>query len=107
MFDCGIKAILGEMQTKFEDDCISAVQSYGFEIDKEKLEKALTDSKSFYNEGYADAKRQYDRTKGHWIEQDPFQICNQCGKGYNKDFHKGYNFCPKCGADMREADNDK
>lgn len=39
--------------------------------------------------------------KGKWIEQYPFQICNQCGKGY----HKRYNFCPNCGAKM-EVDNE-
>lgn len=44
--------------------------------------------------------------KGNWLEQNPFRICNQCGKGYHKDFHKRYNFCPNCGADMRETDND-
>ena len=57
MFNAGIEVIYDQLQTKFENDCVEAVQRYGFKIDKDRLQKALTESKSFYDEGYADAKK--------------------------------------------------
>ena len=39
---------------QFEDDCIKAVQSYGFMVNKEELVKALIYDRKQYEKGYAD-----------------------------------------------------
>ena len=53
-------------------------------------------------------------TKGKWekkpsrlgFENMPIWGCSICGKAFT--FHPDYNFCPQCGADMREeGSNDK
>ena len=59
MFNCGIELIFDELKTKIENDCVEAVQHYGFNIDKDQLLRALKESKSFYDEGYADAKKEF------------------------------------------------
>lgn len=47
-----IEMIATEMQTKYEDDCVSVCQSYGFNVDKEELKKALEYDRDQYNKGY-------------------------------------------------------
>lgn len=64
MFDCGINEIVSDMVTSMEEEnekmIYKAVQSVGIDIDKEQLEKALFNAKSFYDDGYNDAKKQYE-----------------------------------------------
>ena len=66
------------------------------------------------------------RIKGHWIESnglnilmkkfiekgETWRVCDKCGVGFmigyqyecDKAYHETFhNFCPKCGADMREV----
>lgn len=68
MFDCGINEIVGDMVSSIETEkeklILKAVQSVGIDVDKKQLEKALFDAKSFYNDGYEDAKKQYEQK---WI----------------------------------------
>ena len=62
MFDCGITTRIQELSNQIrkdqEDFIVSAVQEMYVDIDKEKLEKCLYDSKSFYEDGY---KEGYDK----------------------------------------------
>ena len=54
------------------------------------------------------------RPKGHWIEQNDdyydWYECSECGYGsegemqYNSEYDVRTNFCPNCGADMREVE---
>ena len=55
-----IKQISDEIKYSYENHILTAVQNVGFDIDKERLEKALVDSRSFYNEGYEDARQKYE-----------------------------------------------
>lgn len=46
--------------------------------------------------------------RGRWIEK-PYllgttNVCSVCGENYGMP-HGKYNFCPSCGADMREETN--
>lgn len=50
--------------TKMDEYIVNAVCEMGIDVDKERLVKALTDARSFYNEGYAAAKEKYERK---WI----------------------------------------
>ncbi len=45
------------------------------------------------------------RKKGKWIRNkaNVWDICNRCGD----DGSLGWNFCPNCGADMREREEGK
>lgn len=54
MFDVGINQIAKIISKSYDDCCIKVVREVGFDIDKAKLEKALTDAKSYYDEGYKD-----------------------------------------------------
>lgn len=50
------------------------------------------------------------RPRGKWIEENGIPICSECNNGYNTQPRcmgkPMFEFCPICGADMREADND-
>lgn len=62
MFDCGIHTTMQELSNQIrkyqENFIVSAVQELYVDIDKEKLEKCLNESKSFYDDGY---KEGYDK----------------------------------------------
>ena len=49
-----------------------------------------------------------ERPHGKWIKNKLYGYeCLQCEKCGKADFNmRNYKFCPDCGADMREADND-
>ena len=54
MYKSPIETIQTEIQTQFEDDCIKAIQSYGFIVDKKELVKALNYDRKQYEKGYSD-----------------------------------------------------
>lgn len=106
-YESPIELIAGELKTKIENDAVKVVQSYGFNVDKYELEKALKYDRNQYEKGYADARMKYERPQGEWINpsenpefsnKDFFNDCSLCG---HTQMDKS-NFCPKCGADMRE-----
>lgn len=51
-----------------------------------------------------------ERKKGEWINEGRIIRCNRCKIGYAtvKGMKSAltYNFCPNCGADMRQKEND-
>ena len=55
-----VKIIKDQMKYEYENNILKAVQNIGIDVDKKRLEKALMDSRSFYDEGYADAKAKYE-----------------------------------------------
>ena len=54
---------------------------------------------------------QPERIKGHWIDAVipndsgglPVIVCDKCNTFFPLQFGAGHNFCPNCGADMREG----
>ena len=54
---------------------------------------------------------QPERIKGHWIDAVipndsgglPVIVCDKCNTFFPLQFGDGHNFCPNCGADMREG----
>lgn len=53
-----IEMIATEMRTKYENDCVSVCQSYGFNVDKEELAKALAYDRNQYDKGFRDGYNQ-------------------------------------------------
>ena len=39
---------------------------------------------------------------GHWEKVTGYYRCSECNQAF-PDIGYGFNFCPECGADMREA----
>ena len=54
MYESPINIIISKLCTKLESDCIKSVQSYGFDVDKEELAKALNYDRNQYEKGYKD-----------------------------------------------------
>ena len=65
MYISPIETIKTEIKTQFEDDCIKAIQSYGFNVNKEELVKALNYDRKQYDKGYSD---------GYYMAIDDFSI---------------------------------
>ena len=60
MWKSPIEQIAGEIQTAYENECMRVVQSYGFNVDKEELIKALQYDRGQYDKGFADASKDLD-----------------------------------------------
>ena len=80
-------------------------------IDANALKRDLIDNWAFYSVLMKNALERQPtispdsiRPKGWWIEDEDDMTCPNCGKVWNycdNDTHD-FDFCPKCGADMRE-----
>ena len=53
-----IEMIATEMRTKYENDCVSICQNYGFNVDKDELAKALAYDRNQYDKGFKDGYNQ-------------------------------------------------
>ena len=54
MYESPINVIISKLCTQFESDCMKSVQSYGFDVDKEELAKALNYDRKQYEKGHTD-----------------------------------------------------
>ena len=94
-----------EINKAVEGEIMKAVVKVGVDVDKERLLKALMDAKSFYEEGYADGKRN-SVVHGRWENitiavVDTTGYCGVCGKqAVWRSRNKPYAICPNCGAKM-------
>ena len=61
------------------------------------------DWKFYYDHGYRQAKRKYEKPQGEWIEcGESLYTCSVCGI---VSCCKG-NYCSECGADLRSTENE-
>ena len=100
--------LTADFNIQLEKNVMSAVQRYSINVDRDELIKALNYDRRQYEAGYRTAMLRYKAPRGEWITDDWSKIieCNLCkgaapicvtsGEQYKS------NFCPICGADMRE-----
>lgn len=53
-----------------------------------------------YEQGYADAKKEFERPKGNCDDWK----CSECGE---ITLQRNFNFCPWCGAQWKEVKNER
>ena len=79
-----INQIMVQMHTEYENGVMKAVQSVGFDVDKERLAQALADAQKFYMEGYNDAMTNHELVE--------VVRCREC-KHYQNDMLFGKAYC--------------
>jgi hypothetical protein len=80
-----------QMQMKQEEQIMKAVMDVDVHVDKERLIKALSDARSFYDEGYkAGQKVAHPRD----VPMNPVRKYRRC---YSDDY------CPVCGKQQKTA----
>lgn len=99
---------IAEQVTQQSENAIMQAVNMYVQVDKAELIRALEYDRGQYKKGYADAKRDYERPQGKWIDTGNMEEywaeeyqCSICGA---KDHW--HNFCPNCGADMRKEASD-
>jgi len=113
MYESPIEVMFRDIENRIreqEENAITAEVSrqMGVNVDKDELMKALAYDRDQYNRGYEDAKRAYERPKGKWIEHFDFMLpWDECSECHVQVGTIGMNFCPNCGADMREDTKDE
>lgn len=103
--------LITELENKIIEDqregIYKAVLSYQIDISKDELFQLLYGDRKQYDKGYSDGRA--DATKhGRWIEISyPWHECSECGERtavVNLNGEVVWNYCPNCGAEMREVE---
>ena len=107
-----IDAVAKDIAYEFDNEVMRAVQKVGINVDKDRLEQALTDAHKFYEEGYIAGTNSSHR-HGEWIAKpqdwcigDTEWCCSICNAQFSpldmaiNDFLKTMKFCPNCSAKM-------
>ena len=114
MYESPIDIIYNDIQYKvveeFDKNVVSAVQSYGIDVNKEELLKALRYDRQQYEKGYADAKSERKRGKWQWLsstyDRTPCERRFMCSSCHHETITHGSDpwekYCPNCGARMEE-----
>lgn len=133
-YESPIDIVVGEVQFKFEQDVMKAIQSYGICVDRDELIKALQYDRHQYEKGFADAcklntkgerKSVEEQSEGEWIvdawdgeewvivpyiktqHTDPFcSVCYGCALHNDKGEEIASAFCPHCGAKMKGGEEE-
>lgn len=113
MYRTPIEIVYGQMQTQMEGDILRAVQSYGINVDKEELIRALQYDRDQYNKGYADGKAEgvthgmWKKYHDHFTKRHIGWICSNCS-AVSYDISNGdTTFCPHCGSLMDLDEDDE
>ena len=111
MYKSPIDIIYGQMQTQIEGDILKAVQSYGINVDKDELIRALEYDRDQYDKGYADGYAvavthgMWKKYHDHFTKRHIGWICSNCS-AVSYDLSNGDTiFCPHCGA-LMDLDED-
>ena len=97
-----IEIICENIRSQMENDVYSIVQSYGVNVDKEELIKALEYDREQYQKGYEDGITEEQTAKMINQNEGFFSShgvcicghCSQCGNTVCDEFR----YCPYCGA---------
>lgn len=94
-------------------------------VQYEKMEKKMLDWQAVADEHWAAYQHWFHNymndvrpvVRGKWIDMGDFISCSSCNATHLKEFESDYgkamrldartNFCPNCGADMRETEDEK
>lgn len=101
MFKPIIEIIIQQQEAKLEEELLHTIERYGFNVDVERLAKALTDARRFYEEGYRAAATAH----GYWIlKHSAYGMdecdCSECGQNTTTGEGVRMRYCPNCGANM-------
>ena len=102
-----------QMAKNLDGEILTAVVRCGVSVDKDELIRALKYDRDQYYKGYQDAMRDKDLVEvvhGRWVEADDGDgaVCSVCGEDFCNVYLEveRFNYCPNCGADMRERKDD-
>ena len=92
--------IADRMTSQLEEDVINVILSYGIEVDKDELIKALSYDRKQYEKGFADGQRAGERKvnvkRVSYKDTMEYESDGECSCG--KCVDSLWDFCPRCGA---------
>ena len=77
-YESPIRIVAGEMTNKIEDGIMQVVQSYGIEVDKAELMRALQYDRKQYDKGYYDGKNDRRNTGTKPFMSGNRWFCGEC-----------------------------
>lgn len=112
-YESPIHLIYSDLNQQVDEHIYKCVLNVGVDVDKKELVKALQYDRNQYDKGYQNAKAKYDRGHGHWEEFDGKTelrlICSKCSYHYTEAdpcCAERLNYCPNCGAQMDEEEEE-
>lgn len=92
-YNSPIRIIEGELTTKIEDDIMSVVQSYGIDVDKAELKRALRYDREQYEKGFDDGRKDRFCHSVKPYKDGNRWHCGQCSIAIGRYWR----FCQFCG----------
>lgn len=92
-YESPIQIIAGNMTTKIEDDIMSVVQSFGIEVDKDELMRALQYDRGQYEKGFDDGRKDRFCHAVQPYKDGKRWHCGQCSIAIGRYWR----FCQFCG----------
>ena len=93
--------IASQIAIELDGQVVKAAQKYFVDVDKTKLEQALKQDKSRYEEAYRQGVVD-SKMIGRWIVYEDYpneKYCSVCNWNFIQTDHK-WDFCPNCGSYM-------
>lgn len=96
-YESPIRIIVENMTTKIEDDIMQIVQSYGIDVDKAELKRALRYDRAQYEKGFEDGKNyRYCEGVKPYFDGNRWH-CGECSIAIGRY----WKFCQHCGMKIR------
>ena len=93
-----IEIVYGDLKTRIEENAYNIVQSYGINVDKAELLKALEYDREQYEQGYADGQRDERTAKVDIVKEPNVYKCHECGQYFHKtSWGAPVKYCSRCG----------
>lgn len=87
------------INSELEKEVFRACSKVGVKVDRERLIQAVEDARAFYEEGYADGKRDSEPKKP-FVDANNFYKCPCC----HTVLRNTYKFCYECGCALDWSD---
>lgn len=89
------------------EEMLACLEDRPCNVCKYHTEKGCKRWACVFEEEPDDTENKRESRHGHWLEHDAYDECSACLAKKDNLIRGKFNFCPNCGADMREPEGEE